>query len=405
MIWAGSGLSATKDPRRAALEAARASMASAGLQRAGLVFMFATADHARQYPAMLEVVREITGCGNLVGCSGAGVLTGEGEIEGERGVAVLSLATDRATAAPFLVHNLKGRDRDAGREIGRLCRPYMTGGSVLVLFPDTLNCNPEALFRGIADEVGPVPLAGGGAADDGAGDRTYQMCGGRVISNGVAGVLLSGDLTCSVGVTQSCRPIGVTMAVTASEGNVIRELDGRPALEALSDAVGSHLQGDLDRLAGFVFVGFPLGEASPGNVLQRGSYVVRNIIGVDSDSGAVAVGKRVSDGEIVSFVLRDPVGAREDLKAMLDEEALVRTISRPRLGLYFSCCARGASLYGMPGIDTAFIKNAFEALPMAGFFSFCEFASMAGRPRLHNYAGVMTLISEEEQGSEEEVTQ
>lgn len=405
MIWAGSGMSSGKESRRAAREAARASLSSAGLQRAGLVFIFATADHAGQYPAMLEAVREATGCGNLVGCSGAGVLTGEGEIEGERGVAVLSLAADRITAAPFLVQNLRGRDREAGREIGRLVAPYMSGGSMLALFPDTLNCNPEALFSGIEDEVGPVPLAGAGAADDGAGDRTYQMCGGRAISNGVAGVLLSGELACSVGVTQSCRPIGKTMSVTASEGNVIRELDGRTALEALSEAVGAHLHGELDQLAGFVFVGFPLGEAAPGEALPRGGYFVRNIIGVDSESGAVAVGKRVAQGEAVSFVLRDPVGAREDLKAMLDEEALVRAISRPRVGLYFNCCARGASLYGMPGIDTAFIRNTFDSLPMAGFFSFCEFASTAGKPRLHNYAGVMTLISEEEAAPEGEVTQ
>src|SRR5882724_3897482 len=127
MIWAGSGLSAKSDGIKAAEEAAGAAMAGARLERAGLVFLFSTADHATKYPDMLSSVRRIPGCGNLVGCSGAGVLTGEGEIEGEKGVAVLALASDQATAAPFVVQNLRGRDRDAGREIGDLVAPYRRG--------------------------------------------------------------------------------------------------------------------------------------------------------------------------------------------------------------------------------------------------------------------------------------
>ncbi len=405
MIWAGSGMSSARDPLRAAEQASLAAMSRAGLQSAGLVFLFATSDHAPAYPEMLKTVRKATRCGNLVGCSGAGVLGSDGEIEGERGVVVLALAADKARAAPFLIQNLKGRDREAGREIGRLVSPYLAGGSILALFPDTLNCNPDALFQGLSEMLGPVPLVGGGAADAGSGDQTFQMCGGRSISNGISGVLLSGELTSSVGVTQSCRPLGRCQTVTAAEGNVIIELDGRPALEGLTASMGEEFPGDLERLAGYIFVGFPIHEVRAGEPLSRGDYVVRNIIGVDADTGAIAVGRTVSVGEVVGFVLRDPVGAREDLKAMLGEEALVGSLARPRLGLYFNCCARGSSLYGMTGIDTAYIGNTFQSLPMAGFFSFCEFASMRGLPRLHNYTGVMTLIAEQAEGAGEEKTQ
>ncbi len=399
-------MSSARDPVRAVEEASAAAMSRAGLQGAGLVFLFATTDHASSYTEMLKAVRQATRCGNLVGCSGAGVLGSDGEIEGERGVAVLVLAADKARAAPFLLQNLKGRDREAGREIGRLVGPNVTGGSILAIFPDTLNCNPDALFLGLSESLGPVPLVGGGAADAGSGEKTFQMCGGRAISNGIAGVLLSGDLTSSVGVTQSCRPVGRCQSITAAEGNVIMELGGRPALHGLTAAMGEEFPGDLERLAGYIFVGFPIHEARPGEPLARGDYLVRNIIGVDADTGAVAVGRTVSAGEVVGFVLRDPVGAREDLKAMLGEESLIGSLARPRLGLYVNCCARGSSLYGIPGIDTAYISNTFESLPIVGFFSFCEFASMRGQPRLHNYAGVMTLIAEQAEGSaEEEIAQ
>jgi small ligand-binding sensory domain FIST len=394
MIWAGSGLSDQSDAVRAAAQAAAAAMSLAKLQRANLVFMFSTADHAAKYPEMLTAVRQVTGCGNLVGCSGAGVLTSDGEIEGEQGVAVLAVASDQATAAPFIVQNLKGRDRDAGREIGALVTPYRRGDSILVVFPDTLNCNPEALFAGIADGLGDIPVVGGGAADDGAGKATYQMCGGKVIQNGVTGVLISGSLSSSIGVTQACRPIGRPLLVTEAEGNVIEKIDGRPAVQALAESLGPALWEEVSRLAGFIFVGFPVEDLAAGASFDRGGYIVRNIISVDGDSGAITVGKEVERGDTISFVLRDPMGAREDLKAMLDEEAAVGALATPRLGLYFNCCARGSGLYGMEGIDTAFIRRAFDALPVAGFFGFCEIASMRGVARLHNYSGVMTLISE-----------
>jgi small ligand-binding sensory domain FIST len=394
MIWAGSGLSQEANPIKAAEEAAKAAMSLAGLERAGLVLFFSTADHAKRYPEMLSAVRQATGCGNLVGCSGAGVLTADGEIEGERGVAVLALASDRATAAPFLVQGLKGRDREAGREIGEIVMPYRRGDSLLVLLPDTLNCNPDSLFSGIEEKLGGIPIVGGGAADDGAGKTTYQMCGGKVISNGVAGVLISGEMSCSIGVTQAYRPIGGALTVTEAEGNVIERLDGKPAIQAMSEALGGGVSEALDRLGGFVAVGFPVVDPPESGRIERGSYIVRNIVALDSDSGAVAVGKEVSRGDTICFVLRDPAGAREDLKAMLDEESAVGAVAEPRLGLYFNCCARGSSLYGMDGIDTAFIRRAFHTLPVAGFFGFCEIASMRGTARVHNYTGVMTLISE-----------
>jgi small ligand-binding sensory domain FIST len=380
-------------------------MSRAGLRRADLVFFFATVEHAGKYAEMLAAVRRITGCRNLVGCSGAGVLATEGEIEDEEGVAVLALAGDHTTAAPFLVGNLRGRDREAGREIGQIVNPHRRGESVLVLFPDTLNCKPEQLFRGLAESLTDVPVAGGGAADDGAGKKTFQMCGGQVISNGVAGVLLTGELISTIGVTQSCRPIGRTMEVTGAEGDVITSLDGGLALEALRASVGKQFAADLERLAAFLFLGVPLEEVSPGSTLERGSYVVRNIIGVNGDTGAVAVGKKVSLGERVCFMLRDPVSARDDLKAMLAEETALGVHGENRFGLYFNCCARGSGLYGMPGIDTAFINSALGPLPLAGFFGFCEIAWARGAAHLHNYSGVMTLISEQPQVSGEEPLQ
>jgi small ligand-binding sensory domain FIST len=107
----------------------------------------------------------------------------------------------------------------------------------------------------------------------------------------------------------------------------------------------------------------------------------------------------------MGFMLRDPAGAREDLKAMLEEESSLSAVAAPRLAFYFNCCARGESLYGHEGIDAAYFRGAFGDLPMAGFFGFCEIATMGGAARLHNYSGVMTLVSELTPATGEEAIQ
>ena len=204
--------------------------------------------------------------------------------------------------------------------------------------------------------------------------------------------MLTGAIVSSVGVTQSCLPVGRLWRVTASEGNAIRTLDGQPAVRALIDCLagpGREISEDLHRLAPHLFVAFPSGG---GRDMKRGQYLVRNILGVDPDDGSVFVGREITEGEAVCFALRDPDGARDDLKAMLEES--VPVAGRPDVGLYFNCCARGRGLYGLPDIDTAYIRNTFSHLPLAGFFGYAEIASLRGRARLHNYSGVMVLVSE-----------
>jgi len=396
MITAGTGLATGDDLERCAETAASQAMeqlAATGGRAPDALLAFTSGELAGDGPRLLRALRSVCGTGTLAGCSGAGILTESGEIEGDKGVAVLALSSDSLRATPFFVRGLKGRDRDVGREIGKLVEPHLDQNAMLVLFPDTLSCNPDQLFGGIHDVAGPVPVVGGGAASGSADTSSvFQFCGGESLSNAVSGMILSGGIVCSVGVTQSCLPVGRPRRVTGAVGNAIKSLDGVPAVQALLESLagpGREISEDLHRLAHHLFVAYP---PSPGLELRRGQYVVRNILGVDPDDGAIFVGQETAEGETISFALRDPDGAREDLKAMLEENLLIA--GQPDLGFYFNCCARGRGLYGLGDIDTAYIRNAFSGLPLVGFFGYAEIASLRGRTRLHNYSGVMVLVSE-----------
>ncbi len=394
MIRAATGMSTGSDLGGAAEDAASQAMrrlSAWGADRADVVLAFCTAGRPDALGPVLRAIRKICRTGSLAGCSGAGVLTEQGEVEGTRSVAVLAVASDTVRATPFFARDLKGRDVDAGREIGRLVRPLLDDNPLVILFPDTLSCSPEPLFDGLHEMAGEVPVVGGGAACR-SGSRTFQFCGGDASSNAVSGVVLTGAIVCSVGVTQSCLPVGRPWRVTDATGNGIKTLDGVPAVHALLQSLagpGREPSQDLHKLAPHLFVAFP---ACTGRDLRRGQYIVRSILGVDPDDGSVYVGREVAIGETIAFALRDPDGARDDLKEMLGE--CVAIAGRPDLGLYFNCCARGRGLYGVGDIDTAYIHNAFTDLPLVGFFGYAEVASLGGRARLHNYSGVMTLVSE-----------
>ena len=119
MLQAGVGQSSLPITERAAEEAAAQAMSRARISEADLVLVFFTVDHVPEYQKLVETLRRIARTDRIVGCSGVGVLTGEGEIEGRPGLAVLVLSLEDAAAHPFLFHPLRERDQEMGAEIAR----------------------------------------------------------------------------------------------------------------------------------------------------------------------------------------------------------------------------------------------------------------------------------------------
>jgi small ligand-binding sensory domain FIST len=68
--------------------------------------------------------------------------------------------------------------------------------------------------------------------------------------------------------------------------------------------------------------------------------------------------------------------------------------SKPAFGIYFNCCARGNSLYGIPGIDSAYIRQALGDVPLIGMFGGYELAPLGRANHLFAYTGVLALIGE-----------
>ena len=367
-------------------------MSHARIAEADLVVVFFTVDHLADYQKLLSAIKIITRSERIVGSSGAGVLSRDGEIEGAPGIAVLVLSSEDLGANPLMFNPLKARDREIGGEIARAVKTEPGKESLLVLFPDPYNAQPGRLFEGIEEGLGSFPVVGAGSSENGSRGKTYQLFGDKISSNSISGFWLSGSFHRSIDITQGCQPITDPMVITKARGNLILEIDNRPAFEVFAKVLKGPLLEDIGRALAFVFAGLP-GDRRQNSVAP-GQYLVRNIVGLDPQKGVLAVAEEVFEGERMVFTLRDGQRAREDLQQMLERQRQSLGGKPPRLGLYFNCCARGTSLYGIQGIDTAYMRSALGDFPLIGMFGSFELGPLGKKNRLLAYTGVLALITD-----------
>ena len=181
------------------------------------------------------------------------------------------------------------------------------------------------------------------------------------------------ELHPTIGMTQGCQALSEPLTITAADGNLVLELDGRPSVEALQRAISDPRNPALRRMTPHLLAG--IGELG---VDGRSDYVVRQLAIAEGDRPALAVAEPVRAGQTLRFTLRDAIGARDDMKAMLDEQAEARGEHPARFGLYFNCAERGSTLYGQPGLDPELIRRRFADLPVVGVQSSFEIGPACG---------------------------
>jgi small ligand-binding sensory domain FIST len=389
MIRAGVGFSTVPNPRNAAAQATAAALAQAGLSRATGALCFATPAYGAAYPMILRTVASEADTREVVGCSGTGVIAGEKEIESGNALAVIVFGGDEIHANRFFVPTLRGRAAPVAAEIASAVRPHLGKSNLLILLADSYNFEAEATLAALGKELPNVPITGGGASEDGSVGETSVFCGDTVSSNALSGMLLSGDFDLTIASSIACTSIGPARRVTAARDNILIELDGRPAYEVFAEAAGP-LAADLRRALAYVFVAVPIYEDA--TTIERGQFVVRNIVGASEEHGVIAVAFQPAIGDTIGFVLRDAERSRQDLKQTL-EELSERLPSPPAFGLYFDCVSRGAGLYNIPGHDSAYIRRYLGAVPIAGFFTGFEIGALGENTSLLQYSGVLALIS------------
>ena len=387
MTSAGVGVATHLDGFTAAGLAARRALAAAKSDVVQLVMVFAGTRHDDdEYAGVLSAVSRTIPGATVIGCSATGVLTGAEELENATAVAVLALG-GQPLPTPIHIAGVRGEPRQAGVRLGREAMKVLGGdptGGAIAVFVDPAELDAADFVAGIADVAPDLIITGAGASGGESGCRVFWQ--GAAEADACVALVFPRDLHPSLGMTQGCQAVGDPLTITAAEGNLILEIDGRPAIEALERALSNPRHPGLRQMSKHLLAG--IGELGTGG---RSDYVVRPFAIADNDRPALAVAEPVRAGQTICFTLRDAIGAREDMKAMLDEQAEARHEKTPKFGFYFNCAGRGSALYGQAGLDPELIQRRFGPLPLAGIESSFEIAPTCGRPRIHMFTGVLLL--------------
>lgn len=366
-----AALSTEGNWRDAAAECARALRCSG--ERA-LGFVYATTALEPNLAHIVAYLRVHTAIEHWVGTVGVGVLSnGREDYDGP---ALSVLATDLAVD-DFLV--MPSVTDDVSPSLGRTRAWRLRNGSFFgIVHGDPRNAATPQIVADLADGLGGGFLVGGLTSSQG----NFPQVADEQTHGGVSGVLLSGNVNVVTGLTQGCSLIGHAHVVTEASGNVVVALDDRPALDVLREDIGELLARDLARIAGYIFVALPvLGS-------DTGDYLVRNLVGIDPNSGLMAIGDRVQRGSALRFARRDGQTAREDLLRML-KDLKARVAGRlVRGALYVSCLGRGRHLFGRHSEELRMIRAELGELPLVGFFANGEIS----HNRVYGYTGVLTLF-------------
>lgn len=384
-----------RDPRRAGRDVAERALAALGGD-ADLLLCFATAGYPQE--TLLTAITEVTGDTPLSGCSGEGVITQQGSDERACAVALMAIASDVATFDTFAVEGLSKDARAAGAAIAAYVRSLVgRQGRSLLLFPDGVTGNSTVLLTALQEALPePLTIAGGTAGDLANFQRTFQYCDGRVLSDGVSGVLIGGDVVVDTTVSHGCEPIGLVRTVTRSDGGTVYEIDGRSAWSVFKE----YLEGDPVDLSAADSVHLSFGEQLPGRTGGGyGQLVMRTPFGLDRESGALFFPGSLPEGSKIQLMRRDPDRIRASAVESARELAARRPGLRPNLLLHFDCAGRGRIIFGQHASEMAVtpIQEVLgRELPWIGFHTYGEIAALGRTAYYHNYTVVLLALYDSE---------
>ena len=248
---------------------------------------------------------------------------------------------------------------------------------VAVVHGDPRNGQMAPLIAQMPDTIGNGYLVGGLTSSQ----THYFQLADELCEGSLSGVVFDEQVPIMTGLTQGCSPVGPTHALTECDSNIAITIDNRPALEVMKEDIGEILARDLSRIGGYIFAGFPVADSDTGD------YLVRNLLGIDPTSGALAIGDYLQVNSPIMFCKRDGRTAVEDLQRMVNK-LKDRARSNIKGALYFTCLGRGQHMFGEPHRELELISEILGEIPLAGFYANGEIAGN----RLYGYTGVLTLF-------------
>jgi hypothetical protein len=339
-------------------------------------------------PEPLKELRRAFPTSIVAGCSGSGEIVGT-TVRDEVITVTVTRFTNTTLAAASGECREAGQSFAVGESVGRrLAKP---GLKAVFVLSDGLNVNGSELVRGINACLDDSVVVTGGLAGDGTRfQRTWVSFNDTVSSGMVVAIGFYGDhLQVSHGSKGGWDKFGPERIVTRSEGNVLCELDGKPALTLYKEYLG-------EKASGLPATGllFPLSLRASA---RDDKALVRTLLAVDEAKQSLTFAGDLPTGSLAQMM-------KADFDRLITGAASAATTARKlasvddpnTLAIAVSCVGRRLVLGERTEEE---VEAVLDVLPkgtrLTGFYSYGELSPFAtGRCDLHNQTMTLTTFSE-----------
>jgi methyl-accepting chemotaxis protein len=388
---AGTGRSTLPDTTRAAeqaLEQALRSLAGAP-PTFGLLFVSPRHDLA----TALAVARRLAPDAAFVGSTSAGEITQRGLTRG--GMAALVVSAPETTVTARTASGVKADPAAAARRLcegfGEMAKAAALRGrpaSTTIVLTDGLNGVGEDLVSQILAATRPLQqVVGGAAGDDGAFSATRVGASADAHTDGAAVLHAFSPHAWGVGVDHGLDAASQRMRVTRASGNVVHQLDGRPAFDVYRDYAASKGVKLQPPSAGPFLIANELGIYTFDEVKRARAPLSVGADGSLSCAAGIPQGAEVAilDGQPDKMVAAAHRAAQEAHRNLSGTPAAAV--------LLFDCVCRGMILDAQFGREIDAVQSVFPGVPIAGLLTYGEIARFKGRlDGWHNTTAVVAAI-------------
>src|SRR3989338_7654703 len=352
-IRAGVGIGNGEDSYVVGVNAVQDALDQLGDKEPDLLLVFSSVKYDQE--KILSGARSVAQKALLVGSSTSGEIVTMGPLK-EHSIVIMAIKSPKIKYFAGVGENIAASPQAAGKMAADKVKEQAGAAlKAFMMIPDVLVGNGADTVRGVLSSLGEhFPVVGGASGDDFAFKKTYQYLNDKVYSGAVVGFGLAGNFKIGIGVKHGWIPVGTPKKVTRSEGSVLHELDGMPAIKIYEDYFGEKEAASLktETLAKLAIT-YPLGM----KVVGSDEFLIRDPLTVDG-AGSITCAAEIPEGSEIRLM----VGSRDEAVKVAKQAAqdAVEQLegSTPKAVVIFNCIARNKLLGERPGDEIDAIQEA-----------------------------------------------
>ena len=284
------------------------------------------------------------------------------------------------------IRDAQGNSEQAGYQVVKKLKKE--GLKHIFVVSEGSSVNGSDLTKGMQAGAPKVLITGGLCGDDARFERTLASYNevpkdGEIVVIGFYGKSFEASFSIYGGWT----PFGPERLVTRAVGNVLYEIDSKPALDLYKTYLGDKAK----ELPASALI-YPLNVKSKEN----NQSFVRTILNIDEENNAMILAGDVPEQAIVQLMMTniDSIASASETAAL---RAMEGRNTKPQLALLISCIGRKLVLNQRVEEEVEEVMAVIgDEVVISGMYSYGEIAPFYGERscKLHNQTMTVTLISE-----------